>query len=394
MRLLKIILKNAIAFGGPVELTFNTSDGVRVSALHSDHDMLAYKVQKGVYTQVMMGVIGANATGKTTVLEIISLVLHIVFGHQKPNFPEAHRILNKLMSKNEGINWEVYFIAGNKIYLLESEIQKNAAGTFEFKKECLRSKALKSTSGSALYDFSSCEIQTRENYKTNSLFKNDTTIAEAAIPGEYQGRIFSMESAVNHNSPYWQGRPDTRLINCFDPNIEDIIIETEGSPVANKMQVSFKNQNIECVGNSLVLGNFLSSGTVKGLSLLPGVIEVLKHGGYLIVDELENHFNKKIVEWFLELFSDVRTNPHGACLVFSTHYPEILDFFRRKDNIYVTRREKDNFLGCIRFSDEIKRNDISKSNVILANVIKGTAPSFKDVDNATKCIIDYVSKEM
>ena len=125
--------------------------------------------------------------------------------------------------------------------------------------------------------------------------------------------------------------------------------------------------------------------------MLPSIIEVLKNGGYFIADELENHFNKKIIEFILGLFNDKRTNPKGACLIFSTHYPELLDFLSRKDNIYITTRNNDD-LQLTRLSDckEVPRNDISKSRIILSNIIKGTAPKKIDLDNAKRHISSLV----
>ena len=38
-----------------------------------------------------------------------------------------------------------------------------------------------------------------------------------------------------------------------------------------------------------------SSGTIKGIITFSMVKEVLHSGGYLLVDEIENHFNKEIV---------------------------------------------------------------------------------------------------
>ena len=74
-------------------------------------------------------------------------------------------------------------------------------------------------------------------------------------------------------------------------------------------------------------------------------------------------------------------NPHGACLVFTTHYTEILDMIDRKDNIYITRRERKDpkALEALNYSDEVRRNDVKKSEVFLSNYIPGTAPSYENI---------------
>ena len=394
MRLLRVKLKKARCFKNGFDLLLCNSDGIRSSANTSRYDMPVFQVKEAIYTQVVMGVVGLNATGKTTILEIISLVLHVIFEHIPLNYPEAQRILGKIIPENaEPIEWSVVFEHEKHIYELVSVILLNHdTGLFEYSEETICCKRLTSkTSRRDLFDFSACTVKTREEEKNNPFLNKYVTIAVAV--GEYRGKIYSTEKAVNFNVPYWRGRPDPRLIQCFDPNIEDIRVQGEDSGNhGTKMVVSFKNQKGMYSGDGLLVGNFLSSGTIKGLSLLPLMLEVFKNGGYLIVDELENHLNKKLVEWFFEMFSDNRINPKGACLIFSTHYPELLDSFDRKDNILVTRRDEENFLRCGLFSDEVKRNELSKSRVILSNVIKGTAPSFEDIQRAKRCMIDEVKK--
>lgn len=63
-------------------------------------------------------------------------------------------------------------------------------------------------------------------------------------------------------------------------------------------------------------------------------------GGYLIVDELENHFNKEIAATLVRFFLDKKVNKKGAALIFSTHYSELLDEFERNDNIYIIRNKE------------------------------------------------------
>ena len=46
------------------------------------------------------------------------------------------------------------------------------------------------------------------------------------------------------------------------------------------------------------------------------VKEVLQSGGYLLVDEIENHFNKEIVTTLVRFFMDRRFNKNGGDLDF------------------------------------------------------------------------------
>ena len=88
-------------------------------------------------------------------------------------------------------------------------------------------------------------------------------------------------------------------------------------------------------------------------------------------------------------------NPHGACLIFTTHYLELLDEITRKDNIYITRRDDDNSLEVVRLVDLdiVKRNDVSKSKIFLDCLIKGSAPNLLDMINAKRLVIDKVNSQ-
>lgn len=140
-----------------------------------------------------------------------------------------------------------------------------------------------------------------------------------------------------------------------------------------------------------------SLGTIKGQRIIQNAIIALKNGGYLIIDELENHLNKELVKMIIGIFNDEKTNKKGACIIFTTHYAEILDSFDRKDNIYVLTRDKNNLTSIQKYSDVVKRNELKKSEVILSNYIKGSAPkalNIKELNvgkrSKTDVVISYI----
>ena len=86
---------------------------------------------------------------------------------------------------------------------------------------------------------------------------------------------------------------------------------------------------------------------------------VLKSGGYLVIDELENHFNKEIAAALIRFFMDAGMNCMGGTLIFTTHYPELLDEFERNDCIYIIRNRDG--ITVSNLTDILKRNDLKKS---------------------------------
>ena len=87
------------------------------------------------------------------------------------------------------------------------------------------------------------------------------------------------------------------------------------------------------------LFNVLSSGTSRGITLLFLTRQILKTGGILVLDEIENHLNRELVATLVRLFLDTEVNTQGATLLFSTHYPELLDIFKRNDSLYRVKNE-------------------------------------------------------
>lgn len=103
----------------------------------------------------------------------------------------------------------------------------------------------------------------------------------------------------------------------------------------------------------------MSSGTIKGIVTFTIAREILREGGYLLIDEIENHFNKEIVSTLIRFFKDKQLNKKGGVLFFSTHYPEILDEYDRNDSIFITRNN--NGITVENLCTILKRNDIMKS---------------------------------
>ena len=394
MKIFNLKFGKNLLFPNGFFIDFCTSDGVRSNSDKSEYYMPAFKLVPALYSQVIIGVVGLNATGKTTILDAVCLICSILIGDQKLNENNVRTILDKFfIVDNHSLDFCVEFQNNNKVYKLESSIEY-ASNLYSYKQETL------SITTTELYKKGEIfvDVKLRDNEKDNDYLKDDVSIVSAV--NKCNETYSSNLRFVNSNVPAWLGTPPDELVRCFDSSIKTITMFKNAVSNALEVSVTFnrkagsktRHNNDSLTQNKKVpIDSILSSGTIKGMTMLPSIIEVLKNGGYFIADELENHFNKKIIEFILGLFNDKRTNPKGACLIFSTHYPELLDFLSRKDNVYITTRNND-YLLLTRLSDckEVPRNDISKSRIILANIIKGTAPKKIDLDNAKRCISSLV----
>lgn len=133
--------------------------------------------------------------------------------------------------------------------------------------------------------------------------------------------------------------------------------------------------------------DFPNEVVLRGGALVGRALETLRAGGYLIVDELENSINKQLVFAIMDLFASPVTNPHGATLLFSTHYPELLDHFTRKDSIWFAVRDGKGF-ALRNLGAYLGRTDLKKSVSFFANRVPGTAPSYA----AVRALQDYAER--
>lgn len=83
-----------------------------------------------------------------------------------------------------------------------------------------------------------------------------------------------------------------------------------------------------------------SAGTLAYLAILGPIIEVLSNGGVLLVDELDASLHPLLVAEIVKLFNSALRNPLGAQLIFNAHSTELLSRQLRRDQIWLTEKDK------------------------------------------------------
>lgn len=186
-------------------------------------------------------------------------------------------------------------------------------------------------------------------------------------------RIVNLLKYTNENILPFSNDISTEVIAFLDPTIERLHFDKNDSKTL--IHLKFKGKEEILLNNPAELNNYLSSGTIKGMITFTLAQEVLQNGGYMVVDEIENHFNKEIVTTLMRLFMDHKLNRKGGILIFSTHYPELLDEYDRNDSIFITR----NCSGITveNLSNILKRNDIKKSDAYQSGFLEGTTPTYE-----------------
>ena len=181
------------------------------------------------------------------------------------------------------------------------------------------------------------------------------------------------------------------IVTYLDPTVENLSFAHEDNDNKISVHLKFKGKSEIILSDPVELNHYLSSGTIKGIVTFTLAIRILKSGGYLVIDELENHFNKEIVATLIRFFMDAAMNRFGGTLIFTTHYPELLDEFERNDCIYIVRNRDG--ITVSNLTDILKRNDLKKSDAYQSGFLEGTVPIYEAYLNLKKSIRLALGKE-
>lgn len=84
-----------------------------------------------------------------------------------------------------------------------------------------------------------------------------------------------------------------------------------------------------------------SAGTHRFFALAGPWLDILANGYTVFVDELETSMHPLMVRELLRLLFSARTNPHGAQIIFTTHNPLLLDMtLIRRDQVWFTDKDE------------------------------------------------------
>lgn len=121
-----------------------------------------------------------------------------------------------------------------------------------------------------------------------------------------------------------------------------------------------------------------SEGTQRLYGLIAPVLDCLRDGRVLVVDELDSSLHTLLVRRLITMFQTPELNPNGAQLIFSTHDTSLLDhtLFRR-DQIWFTEKDADQATRLYPLTDFSPRKQEAWERGYLAGRY-GAVPFFSD----------------
>ena len=103
-------------------------------------------------------------------------------------------------------------------------------------------------------------------------------------------------------------------------------------------QVLFKHKNSD---NYLSIDEE-SLGTQMIFAFIPFLADSLKNKKVLIIDELDKSLHSFLVQYIVEIFNDAEINKNGSQLIFNTHDTNLLDLnILRRDQIWFTEKNSE-----------------------------------------------------
>ena len=367
MHILKIIVSGFPLFTTDVEFDFLPLQRVSKEARESLHHLFSNYYQNNVLT-----VIGINASGKTTLLKVIAFALRLL-NNESLNAIDSREIFDGL-GDEQRVSFDLYFsVSGKTLYRLHAVIQKQL-GRLVFCEEELLCKPVSTVKRkSDLWDFTKREALFIRDQEEEFL-PDDVSIMIALNKSMSQRLVVTdMLRFTNNNLLPLSGDIPPELIAFFDPSIEYLHYDRAG--IAAPISLKFRGKEELLLSKASELNRYLSSGTIKGINIFMQSMKLLRTGGYMVIDEMENHFNKEIILTLIRFYMDKKINTGGAVLIFSTHWAELLDEFSANDSIYVVHNERG--IAVDNLSTLLTRNDVKKSDAYQSGMFGLTTPLYE-----------------
>lgn len=374
MKLLKLAVSGLPLFSSKLEIDF-----AAVQRVSSKNAKNMCHVFGRMYQNNAIAIVGINASGKTSLLKVLTFAMGLLRSDTPINNLSCREILEGISGDHTVVFESYFFSAQKQIHYLKTVIRKNKNRYFIAEEELKSKNTKKSMTKKDVFDFSGVQPDIVRN--ANEAYLLDDISIMVAFNRRSNASIDYVDMLQHTDVNQLEILEDvpSELIAFFDPCIEYLRIQDDPHIQDKKkgldIRLKFHGKDEITIHNISDLNHYLSSGTIKGINTFVLAMRTFKTGGYLIIDEIENHFNREIVSTLIRFYRDHRVNPRGATLVFTTHYAELLDEFERNDNIYIVRNR--NGITAQNMSDILNRNDIKKSEAYESGFLEGTVPIYE-----------------
>lgn len=314
-------------------------------------DHRALSTSEGTRLTKALAVLGANGSGKTTVIKSVAF-LHWFMAH---SFQLAHDapipVSPHFCTPQDPTDMAIEFSLDDKLYryrvlltpervyqeslhvrqqrsfaYLFTRLWNPGEGHYDIKiqnfglthKEAAKVRPNASLiSTAAQFDIALAQRLTQLNISANVNVLGRQSVDHS--------RLFSVAGIYAQDDALRQRM--SRILAAWDLGLSDVRIEKGqiNHPDGNTEEV-FIPLGVHQVQNQVHTLPMLSesSGTQGAFVLLSHILPVLASGGVVLLDEMEADLHPHMLTPILDLFFSPKTNPHGAQLIFTSHSMEVL----------------------------------------------------------------------
>ncbi len=396
MLITRIKASNFYGIKDPVEISF-TEGG--------EKEKIGYVNIGKERASLISGFYGANASGKSTVLNIIDTITRVMISKQQefilaPNGIKTETVISlpnysKVM-QSKPIVMEMDFIIGETKYnysisivnegkeISEEVLYKNDKKIFSRKNNSISLEVnieskmgslakniiapKKSSFLSVILDDSSdisvfanlkeaIGVSNLNQIKTNFCFITDKRSVQMG-QNNLNGLLAFAVNYLNSNSEIQTNMLNmvNPIVKYFEPTFESLVIKKESD--TNQINKSF-SFNYEAKYNNFYknLGTTeLSAGTRELIAYIGDILKILKMGGVVVYDETSKFYHPDMEIAILNLFKDKDINKNNAQLFFSSHNHETFDLLQN-DQAHILEKKGDNIIAKKVSDYDVKERD-------------------------------------
>ena len=381
----KIFIDNFLGISAPVTFDF-ISQSRNKDKLNS-----VIKIEDGIYVNKLVGIIGGNASGKTSILAAINMIGQILTSPilqfdlndkmdsirellEKDNNIEDRKLLRDMIdSINSGTDIVVQNLRRKdedtiievEMYITSDEEELTGYYTYKVrlngKSKKIKNEFLgfrKKYKGKNEPIIRIEDAKEGQVYYINRFFRNITDIdkeSKVELEKKYKYCKVFVEHYIKNSATldtsedcnykdlkyidWYKKAPESlrTLVRVVDPKIKDVKIDND-----NK----YEELVFVLKDGSNITRSMLSTGTERFLNLIRYVNEIIDKNGVLAIDEIEQNLHKDLVELIIKLFSEM-TNKN-AQIIFTTLSPEIFDIVDennkkifKQDTIFIINCDND-----------------------------------------------------
>jgi len=212
---------------------------------------------------------------------------------------------------------------------------------------------------SKIYAYLSDALEAIQDQKSQSLLRTAGTCSDSSRREQIKRMMEFADTGIHdlEITPQDISDIDKRPILAFIAALKEAHPETfsqmptDGSNLPQNFEIRMTHEGAG--GKSYPLESSQESqGTLAYFSILGPLLDGLRDGKILMIDELESSLHPALARELVRLFNSPDLNPKGAQIIFTTHSTTLLDLdLLRRDQIWFTEKRRDGATRLYPLSD-------------------------------------------